>query len=58
MDSTICSPILSLLRRWHAVIDVPVSIEQERAFVDVLRADERLTDVAGQLYTEAAIGET
>ena len=33
-----------------------MSIEQERAFVDALRADERLTDVAGQLYSEAAIG--
>ena len=56
LDHTLADPV-RYGARWDAVIDAPVSIEQERAFVDVLRADERLTDVAGQLYTEAAIGE-
>ena len=55
LDHTLADPV-RYGARWDAVIDAPVSVEQERAFVDVLRADERLTDVAGQLYTEAAIG--
>ena len=55
LDHTLADPA-RYGARWDAVIDAPVSIEQERAFSAVLRADERLTDVAGQLYTEASIG--
>ena len=55
LDHTLADPA-RFGARWDAVIDAPVSIEQERAFTEVLRADDRLTDVAGQLYTEATIG--
>ena len=56
LDHTLADPV-RYGARWDAVIDAPVSVEQERAFAAVLRADERLTDVAGQLYIEAAIGD-
>ena len=56
LDHTLADPV-RYGARWDAVIDAPVSIGQERAFATVLRADERLTDVAAQLYTEAAIGD-
>jgi ABC-type lipoprotein release transport system permease subunit len=42
---------------WDAIIDAPVSIQQELALIDELRDDERLTDAAGLLYTEAKIGD-
>ena len=55
LDHTLADPV-RYGATWDAVIDAPVSVEQERAFAAVLRADERLTDVAGQFYTEASIG--
>ncbi len=56
LDHTLADPV-RYGARWDAVIDAPSASSQERAFAAVLRADERLTDVAGQLYTEAAIGD-
>jgi ABC-type lipoprotein release transport system permease subunit len=55
LDHTLADPV-RYGARWDAVIDAPVSIGQEREFVDVLRADPRISDAAGQLYTEASIG--